>query len=320
MAESFTHLGSGEGFILNGCVYRQDVSGYDYWTTFSGTKKTSPVATEEKIYESHKLAMKMQWLSKKINGNCTWTRNVNTDDPVTKTVTAAEQGYDTYDRSDPLANPVTTNNPWPPKDRVCGLDREWDCIPNPDPFFPDSCYRWEQVQILTGATQLESGSRLQVFLRPHWAVTAMYNGDTSNINNFVGYGGRFGRSWDISNGSGVASSYANSSSNCFCSAQFCGYCDDLPENQQDNKVQSAGYTTVGDFSVVGLAMHVEREVKNQAGEITLKATGTANGSGATATANYKRRFRNEGSDPPTYSLKTVETAAASVSSIDYYTI
>ena len=319
MAESFTHLGSGEGFIFDGCLYRQDVSGYDYWTTFSGTNKTSPVATEESIYKSHKLAMKMQWLAKKINGNCTWTRNVNTT-PVTKTVTAAEQGYDTYDRSDPYGTPVTTNNPWPPKDRVCGLDRYWDCIPNPDPLFPDDCYRWESEQILTGAGQSESDFRLWMFMRPHVNVVAMYNGDASDINNFVGYGGPVGVSWDISNGSGIASSYSNRSAICFCSAQFCGYCDDLPENQQDNKIQSAGYTTVGDFSVVGLAMHVEREVKNNAGEITLQSTGTADGSGGTATAVGKRRLRDEGSDPATYSLQTVETGAASVSSIDYYTI
>jgi hypothetical protein len=320
MAESFTHLGAGQGFISSRCVQKIDVSGYDYWTTYSGTNKSSSVATEESIYKDLVLAVKLQWLGKKMNGNNTWTRGVNTDDPDTQTRTAIEIGYDTYDRSDPYGTPVTTNNPWPPEDRVCGLPRSWDCESSPDPYFPDNCYSWQETQIYTGADEDDVGRRLQMSFRPQFIVVAMYDGPASNENNFVGYGGPFGKSWDISGGTGYASSYSNSSNFCYCSALWCGYINDLPANQQTNKVQSAGYTTVGDFHVVGAAMHVQRTDRNNNGEITQQSTGTANGSSGTATAIAKFKLRDEGSDPATYSLQTVQTGAASVSSIDYYTI
>ena len=154
-----------------------------------------------------------------------------------------------------------------------------------------------------------------MFIRPFHNVVAMYNSGE-----FVGDGGKIAKSWDAFGGAGIGSSFSTPTPRCFCLAQWAGYGNDLPLQQQSNKVQDVGYTTVGDHHVVGLAMHVERTDYDNDGNVNHRSTGTANGAGATASATHRARLRDEGSNPPTYSLQLVRTASASVSSIDYYTI
>jgi len=321
MGDSFTVLGGGEGFGLNsgegfgniGCAPKIDVSRYDYWTTYSGVSKTSPAATPVLIQESLVLAMKMYWLGKKSNVNCTFKQRINTDDPFEQTKTAVEQGYDVYDIRN--NTPTSEDNPWKPEDRACPLPRQWDCEPNPDPFFPDDCYMWTNAQIATG----DDNDRLNMQFRPQFAAYAMYNGSVNEPNNFVGYGAGFGKATDF-NGGGVAGAFSFPSTLCFSSACWCGFCDDLAESQEDRKIQSTSYTTENGIHVIALASASNFEIKepNAPFAVTIKSVGTA--SGNSASARTTRRFRIPDTDPPEYEMRLTDTSAVSVSSIEYYTI
>jgi len=313
MGDSFTVLGGGQGFGFDSCVPKFDVSGYDYWTTFSGVSKTNPAATPALIHESRVLAMKLYWLGKKANVTCKYKF---TDDPE-KSRTATELGYDEYDIS---GSEVSADNSWEPTDRVCGLPRNWDCEPNPDPFFPDDCYSWAPVQIYTGEGS-DIYLRLFPVFRPYNGVLAMYNGDKNNEDNFVGFGGSQAKEWDMTAGGGFVSSYSSPFiTRCYCAAQYAGCGNDLPPLQQETKTQSVGYTTLNGLNVVGFAMNINFSQYNDDGDLTHQSTGTANGAGGTATAKYKRRSRIPDTDPPEYEMKLICTANAGVSSIEYYTI
>ena len=58
-ATPFAALGAGNGFPS--CLGKRDVSGYDYWTTYSGVNKDNPVASDALKSESLVLGMKLFW-------------------------------------------------------------------------------------------------------------------------------------------------------------------------------------------------------------------------------------------------------------------
>ena len=55
----FNALGAGNGFPF--CLSKVDVSGFDYWTTLSGVRKSSPSTSDALIWESLENATKLYW-------------------------------------------------------------------------------------------------------------------------------------------------------------------------------------------------------------------------------------------------------------------
>lgn len=155
----FQTLGAGNGFPS--CVQKINVldnvgdgsgSEYDYWTTFGGYNKDSADdVTQEQIHDSLTAAMKLYWNLNKV------------------TLATGYVGLDTLDEVIVSGWDATGFDPEPdpiePKDRACGgvLTRGGDTAPNLG----------------------------DVDLRLDTGFSRMYKGDTTNENNFIGYGGAF---------------------------------------------------------------------------------------------------------------------------------
>ena len=104
-ATPFTALGAGDGFAS--CLEKVDVSSYDYWTTFSGVNKDSPVTSDLLIAESIQLGMKLYW-----NGfSCV----APTDSAYTAPTGSTASAVSYLD--------VSLHSKAEPKDRVCGIAR-----------------------------------------------------------------------------------------------------------------------------------------------------------------------------------------------------
>lgn len=152
-ATSFTALGAGNG--LPSCPNKVDVSGYDYWTTFSGWSKVSaPVGSEaeaESIDESRRLAMRLYWNLESV------TNSANA------TFTHASLPYES---SSVTIGSFSGEDHYEPRLRVCS-------------------------PVSKTVTEISSPSgRTNCFTQAFsTAGVRMYDGATDDEDNFVGYGG-----------------------------------------------------------------------------------------------------------------------------------
>ena len=164
-AESFNALGYGNGFMS--CLTKVDVSGKDFWTTLSGVNKDSPATSDALIEESRRLAMLFYWNSYQLN----ITTYSYYDDGISVEI------YDPFPPPTPVAiNTVeykwdrsageNVAGEFTPKSRVCDID---DYIVLYD-FYEGPIDRRERV-----------------WFSPY-NVIRMYNGATTNEDNFVGFG------------------------------------------------------------------------------------------------------------------------------------
>jgi len=161
-ADSFTALGAGNGFPF--CPSRVDVTdtegGGDYawemWSTIDGYNKDS---TEDRtvagIIESKRLAMLYIWNTYQLTGEVVVSSdsvsNVNSEDHAL--------------HGDPDADPI----PLPPKSRVC--------LPGNGGFGD-----YIEIEDADGNTVANLSIKVPLM------VTAMYDGITSEEENFIGYG------------------------------------------------------------------------------------------------------------------------------------
>ena len=164
-AESFNALGYGNGFMS--CLTKVNVSTKDFWTTLSGVNKDSPATSDALIEESRRLAMLFYWNSYQLN----ITTYSYYDDGISVEI------YDPFPPPTPVAiNTVeykwdrsageNVAGEFTPKSRVCDID---DYIVLYD-FYEGPIDRRERV-----------------WFSPY-NVIRMYNGATTNEDNFVGFG------------------------------------------------------------------------------------------------------------------------------------
>jgi len=147
-ATKFTALGRGNGFPF--CVTRKiDVSTKEKWTTLGGTQKESSPSNSE-IQLSFVNAVKIFWNTNELLGSVVSSK---TSDSL-PSIIYRKQGSGSI-------NPTT--DPEEPKDRVCE--------------------RGSYINIYTvGAGNGEKSGSINL------GIMRMYDGDTSDENNFVGYG------------------------------------------------------------------------------------------------------------------------------------
>lgn len=159
-ATPFTALGRGNGFTF--CPNKVDVSGYDYWVTLGGYKKTDTSdPTQAQVNLSLKNAMQLFW---NLDG---WTGRLYFNDSSSSyeiTSLSMKNGDWTVGNDEYYANKLDgtqVDEPdFDPKDRVC----------------------YKSFQATKYASYPYSGISLRgTFVR-------MYNGATSDEDNFVGYG------------------------------------------------------------------------------------------------------------------------------------
>ena len=148
-ATPFQTLGVGNGFPF--CFEKVDVSGYDHWTTFGGFNKNSVGnPTDAQIYDSRAAAMKLYWNLYRVE--LTATDSLNSDYDISEVIINNEEWVD---GDGAHADAVE------PKGRVCQG---------------------------TLSAKIYAGTIAQVDFRSS-AIIRMYNGATTNENNFIGYGG-----------------------------------------------------------------------------------------------------------------------------------
>lgn len=152
-ATPFKALGAGNGF--RSCIYKVNVSNYDYWTTFSGVNKNNPTTSDALIQESLALAMKLYWNLSGFRANTFY----NTTYGVDTSVSSATIGV--YDEVGSAIEPVS---------RVC----------NPNTSLTSGTI---------ASTSDPNGSRLlNSQLKGVLGIVRMYNGDVGDEGNFIGYG------------------------------------------------------------------------------------------------------------------------------------
>jgi len=271
-ATPFNAIGAGNGFPS--CLSKVNVSGFDHWTTLSGVNKTSPTTSAHLIAESLELAMMLYWNLTSIDCsadayNLTDSVSVSGDiflkDPPGYNLKAA------YDLLDPLT----------PSSRVC------------KPFPDSTLYEdnsggsfFRAVRAMVGIT-----------------VVALYDGPTSDPDNFVGYGGGRVRPSDSTPSARTASVYAQWGG--YCGVNIGGYLD---EEGSSSLEESYGYKT---FSFGSKTFHFA------ASAIARVSTGGSSYYDATASVNptltARSTFRRTSDD----SLKS--DAEVTLSSLDFYT-
>jgi len=172
-ATEFTALGTGNGFPF--CLNKIDVSDrgdgepFDYWVTLGGFKKTdggSP--SQAQIDLSLRNAMKLFWNINKLEGSVTDEEDTTLVNPGDLTIAnldidAEDYGSLTVNWSDFSNYPSST---FEPKDRVCSQN-----------------FVVEKNQ---GDAPYQSGLNFYLNIEP--AVFRMYDGSTTDEDNFVGYG------------------------------------------------------------------------------------------------------------------------------------
>ena len=156
-ATPFTALGRGNGFSF--CPNKVDVSGYDYWVTLGGYKKTDTGdPTQAQVDLSLKNAMQLFW---NLDG---WTGLLSfagASDPYREITSLSMKNGDYYTFYANELDGTQVNEPdFDPKDRVCYKSFEVEKMVE-DPI----------SGIFLGGTPVR-----------------MYNGDPSDEDNFVGYG------------------------------------------------------------------------------------------------------------------------------------
>ena len=169
VATSFNALGVGNGFPF--CPTKVNVTGIDYWSTFSGV--TGLTATDAEISESLRLAMLFYWNSYKLNVLASFDDGSGD--------AALVESFDSVDDAkDASSFPVVDADELSPKSRVCRSG------------YGDIFRKFETSSGLSNTTV--GGS-----CRPS-GIVALYAGDTGNYDNFIGYGFDTGISITESNG------------------------------------------------------------------------------------------------------------------------
>jgi hypothetical protein len=148
-ADSFTALGMGNGFPF--CPPKVDVSSNDLWSTIDGYNKSSTgTRTAAGIAESKRLAMLYVWNTYQLTGS------------------ASAGIYSVSDINSEDNADTITGDPLTPKSRFC----------------LDGFGGFGDYTDIEGSPYRKGYIDLYVSL----SVTAMYDGSTSDENNFVGYG------------------------------------------------------------------------------------------------------------------------------------
>ena len=173
-AESFTSLGAGNG--LNVCTRRLDVSTFDHWTTFSGVTNSSPGASEEKIGESIALAAKYFWNTASFDvSGIGHNLDTQSSQIFNEEVTLNKFKLDFQDFT------YEDQGPFEPRLR-CLAGTAFPRY-NPDDPDPDAGRYYYEVQ-----NEVYDFSVGGPIFNPSPMVVRMYNGDTTDEGNFVGYG------------------------------------------------------------------------------------------------------------------------------------
>tara|TARA_B100001063_G_scaffold229510_1_gene241780 strand:- start:425 stop:1159 length:735 start_codon:yes stop_codon:yes gene_type:complete len=155
-ATAFTALGAGNGFPK--CLSKRDVSIYDYWITLGGFKKgDSGSPTTQQVNNSYNTALKLYW---NFNGF-----EVDFNDSGTITTESLDINQGDFNRGH-------TATPFEPKDRICRQNLIYKYGFYPEGVeFPDFDWTFGETLISTRINPVR-----------------MYDGSTSNENNFIGYG------------------------------------------------------------------------------------------------------------------------------------
>jgi len=157
-ATSFTALGRGSGFPL--CLEKVDVSGYDRWTTLGGVSKESPSPTDAKISTSLVNAMKLYWNLYSLKGTCSVSGSNNVE-TISASVDEVVANFNTVDGLKP-------------NERVCVSG-----VPGTEDFETDEDLG-SLGNLHIAKAQLSIGIEFE-FMR-------FYDGETTDENNFIGYG------------------------------------------------------------------------------------------------------------------------------------
>ena len=167
-ATAFTALGKGNGFPL--CPAKERVDTYEKWVTLGGVSSGS--ASEAQINTSLANAMKLFWNFYGITGDTSADATdffSSSDPPASASITRESGNVDARFLGSPTGGPYTDTDPEPSK-RVC-LD-----IWRMDDADKDSADAYDIV----------------VARSDYWSniikIYRMYNGETDDEDNFVGYG------------------------------------------------------------------------------------------------------------------------------------
>lgn len=175
MTESFTHLGAGNG--LNVCAKKLDVSTFDHWTTFSGVTNSSPDASEEKKWESIKLAAKYFWNTESFDiSGIGYDLDSKSSQTFSEKVTLNKFKLDLVDFT------YEDQGIFEPKQR-CLAGTAFPKLIDPDNPDPDAERYYYEVQ-----NEVYDFAEGGPVFNPSPLIVRMYNGDTDDEGNFVGYG------------------------------------------------------------------------------------------------------------------------------------
>lgn len=175
--DPFTALGGANGFPF--CPIRRDVSALNFWITLGGYKKpdadSSIAVTESQIYTSLVNAMRLWWNSYSINVAASAQRSLEYSDasnyPDSDTqsagvsITSPDSGIYGIVQLNQTTGPAVE-----PVERVCGVSNGTIQADGSDTDGP------------AGSIEARASflSRIE--------IVRMYNGSTSNEDNFIGYG------------------------------------------------------------------------------------------------------------------------------------
>jgi hypothetical protein len=164
VANKFSTIGLFNGFPR--CIASIDVSLFDYWTTYSGYNKTTIVPpTDLQLRQSQHIAGLMFWNLYAVNATVSI---INPAGTITENQLNVHGGNASGVESDTGNNGSDGSFPRPePEDRVC---------PGPEFGF-----------VRAVLNTVNGDGDVLILFNPTFVIR-MYNGDTSDIDNFVGYG------------------------------------------------------------------------------------------------------------------------------------
>ena len=246
-AESFNALGAGNGFVA--CLRKVDVSGYDHWTTLNGVNKNSPTTSDALIAESLQLGMKLYWNL----FSCVALTNVTfSSDGALPSESSSVSNLDLS--SSPRAEPM---------DRICGGASVAD----------------SQSSTPSGRTNCHLRLTASTGVR-------MYNGVTTDEDNFVGMGYNSGE---------IVNTRGSSSNRAVSRVTLVGYRNEST-NQQG--VYDYAYVTLG-----GLHFTCEARADGNDSESANAASLTASATGFVSPVSTVYRY----------------SSTSTITSLDFYT-
>jgi len=262
VADPFSTIGKLNGFPR--CVASVDVSGIDFWTTYSGynASDTEPV-TEQQIRRSHYLAGLMFWNLYAVNASVDIT---NPDGTVSESHLNVDGGNATDLSSTTGANGSDGSFPRPePVDRVCpGLEFGF---------------------VRTLLNTVNADGDVVISFNPTFVIR-LYDGDTSEKENFVGYGAGV-----IGPDASIVSLHSDAGDAVTATVNLYGFLDD------NVSIGDTAYTEIGGFHFVCFADF------NDGGGV-----GSGDADAASRTASVTADVGG-----------STRTAAASIDSLEFYT-